>query len=312
VTLVKAANLAASVHQRLLNLTKARGENFSLVLTQYARERFLYRLARSGRRDQFVLKGAMLFAIWQSMGHRATRDIDLLGFGDSSHQALENAFGDMCITPVEPDGIVFHADSIRVQEIREEQAYGGQRVSLSATLGSAQVSLQIDVGFGDVVTPPAELAAFPALLAFPAPLLRVYPRETVIAEKLHAMVTLGMVNSRMKDFYDVWTISQHFHFRGRVLARAIRSTFACRRTAIPNDTPVALTVDFGLDGTKTTQWGAFLRRSRLETGDADFARIVGGLGRFLAPLLSTLAGGEEFSGDWLPGGPLWVARSETS
>lgn len=195
--------LAASVHQRLLNRSRKYDENFNYLLVQYAIERFLYRLSQSPYVDRFILKGALLFWVWQTPVHRPTRDLDLLGFGSSAPEALVEIFRRLCLIDVEPDGLVFDPGSIRIQEIRADQEYRGQRVELLTRLGPARIPIQIDIGFGDVVSSVIAQTDFPVLLDFPSPRLRMYPKETVIAEKLHAMVELGMTNSRMKDFFDL-------------------------------------------------------------------------------------------------------------
>lgn len=296
------ANLAASVRQRLLNLSRERREDFNLVLTRYAIERFLYRLTKSPYVDRFVLKGATLFALWAERPHRPTRDLDLLGYGDSSEEGLAKVFEDICRVNVELDGLDFDPDSVQVAEIREVQEYGGQRVKVVGMLGNAQIPLQIDIGFGDAITPAPEEVSYPTLLEFPAPLMRAYPKETVVAEKLQAMVALGIANSRMRDFYDVWTMSCIFEFDGSLLAEAIRVTFERRRTSIPSTAPIALTAEFGGNPDKIRQWGAFLHRNEL-AADTEFQEIVEKLNRFLRPALSAAATGEEFHRRWPSGGP---------
>ncbi len=301
------ANLAASVHQRLLNLSQERGEDFNLVLTRYAIERLLARLAQAGYAGQFVLKGALLFAIWTGRLHRPTRDLDLLGYGDSSEERLDKLFKDLCAVEMKADGLVFDPNSVRVAEIREEQEYGGQRVHLLAALGRARIPLQIDIGFGDAVTPTAEQVEYPALLELPGPQLWAYPKESVVAEKLHAMVALGVLNSRMKDFYDVWTIAHAFPFDGRTLCRAIQSTFERRRTEIPSSAPAGLTAEFAGQADKIVQWKAFLARSRLDVGSAEFAQVIRDLGDFLLPPLLAIAAEQDFDKVWPAQGP-WIAE----
>jgi len=297
-------NLAASVRRRLLNWSRDHSEDF-LTLTRYAIERLLYRLSQSQYADRFVLKGALLLALWTRRLYRPTRDLDLLGYGESSQGALTSAFRELCSMNVEADGLVFDPHSVRVTEIREEEEYGGQRVQMVAMLGNARIALRVDVGFGDVVTPAAREVEYPTLLELPAPRLRAYPQETVIAEKLQAMVALGMTNSRMKDFYDVWMMSRELTFDGRVLARAIRRTFECRQTALPCATPVALTSAFALQPEKGVQWKAFLSRNGLEADSAEFARIVADLHGFLMPPLAAVVSGQGYDGTWHAGGP-WV------
>ena len=205
---------AASVRQRLLNRARKEGEDFQLLLTLYCIERFLYRLSLSEHSEQFVLKGAMLFLLWRERSYRPTRDLDLLGRGESSFAHLEGRFRSVCRTEVESDGVEFDPSSVRASEIREEQEYGGVRVAVAARLGQARITLQIDIGFGDAITPKAQKVDFPSILDFPRARLLAYPRETVVAEKFQAMVVLGIANSRMKDFYDLWELASDFGFKG--------------------------------------------------------------------------------------------------
>ncbi len=296
-------NLAQSVHHRLLNRAREQGEDFNLVLIRYALERFLYRLGRSRHKDRFILKGAMLFAAWTDQPHRPTRDLDLLGIGDSSDAALRQVFSEIVRTPVEPDGLEFDEGSISISEIREAQNYPGKRIGVRVRLGNARLDLQIDVGFGDAVTPePAEID-FPTLLDSSAPRIRAYPCETVIAEKFQALVAFGMVISRMKDFYDIWTLSKQFPFDGASLSEAIRATFERRGTAIPEGVPTALTDEFAADRTKQTQWTGFLRRSVLSEKSPSLSGVVYDLREFLLEPLHAAARGEPLAKTWKPGGP---------
>jgi len=226
-------NLAASVQRRLLNLARERGEDSYGLLTRFALERLTFRLAASEHGDRFVLKGAMLFAVWGGQPHRPTRDLDLLGSGTSDVPALMSVFRDVCRVEVEPDGLRFLPETVAGQVIREDDVYEGVRVTLRAMMGKARIPLQVDVGFGDAVYPDPEPVEIPALLEFPAPRLLAYPRESVVSEKLQAMTVLGIANSRMKDFYDIWALARGFAFEGAVLAQAIRRTFERRGTAVP-------------------------------------------------------------------------------
>jgi predicted nucleotidyltransferase component of viral defense system len=300
-------NLPASIRQRLLNLSRELGEDFNLTLTRYGTERLLYRLSHSERADQFVLKGALLLSLWTDRLRRPTRDLDLLAFGDSSQEALAQLFRAICIADVEADGLIFDPDSVRVTEIREAQEYGGQRVQMTATLGRARIHLQVDIGFGDVITPAAQDVEYPSLLGLPSPRLRVYPRETVIAEKLEAMVILGMANSRMKDFYDVWMMSLELEFSGQTLSRAIQATFQRRRSELPRAVPTALTEEFATDSAKGRQWRAFLSRNRLDVGGIGLAQIIQEIRLFLMPPVTAAANGRELEENWPAGGP-WVAN----
>lgn len=302
-------NLGASVRQRLLNIARRDGEAFDLVLTRYALERLLYRLGQSEYRNQFLLKGAMLFAVWGGEPHRPTRDVDLLGFGPRGLPQLENIFRDICRQPVEPDGLEFLPDTVRAVEIREAQEYQGVRALFEARLDNAVIPIQIDIGYGDAVTPAAEEITYPTVLDFAAPKLRAYPIYTVVAEKFQAMVWLGIANTRMKDFYDIWVIMQRFSFEGRILAEAIEATFARRNTPLPVEPPFALTHAFANDTAKQTQWNAFLRKNALSASNLALADIVTALHNFLMPPTLRSVQGLGFDAVWPQGGP-WQARRE--
>lgn len=253
-------NIVASVRDRLVAQAKSRGTDPNLILLWYGIERFLYRLSLSPYRDRFVLKGAMLFKLWDSPEFRATKDLDLLGFVRHETEALRQVVIAICEQPVEDDGLVFDSRTLRIEQIRESQEYGGLRVCITARLGTALVPLQIDVGFGDAITPAAMDAEFPSLLDQPRPRVRAYPRETVVAEKYEAMVQLGMANSRMKDYFDLWFLSRQFEFDGQRVADAMRATFDRRGTPLPVTTPIGLSDDFASDAAHSRQWKAFTSR----------------------------------------------------
>jgi len=231
----KPSNIAISVRQRLLNILRDTGDDPNLVWTRYATERLLYRLSVSEYAGEFILKGAMLFMVWTGKTYRPTLDMDFLGQGDDSSERLAEVFRKVCGVDVEPDGLVFDVDTVASAPIREEQEYQGQRVTLIAFLGKARIPIQVDVGFGDVVTPKAKKIRYPTLLDFPAPSIRACPRETVVAEKFQAMVMLGIANSRMKDFYDLYVLARDFSFDGNTLVRAIKATFKRRKEISPVD-----------------------------------------------------------------------------
>jgi hypothetical protein len=296
-------DLAASVHQRLLNQSKALDLDFNLLLARYAIERFLYRLAQSPYADQFVLKGAMLLQIWLPEAGRPTRDLDLLGFGDMTPDRLRRVVAAICDQPVPADGCQFFADSLAVAAIRPQDEYCGQRVSLEGRLGTARLRIQVDVGAGDRLTPPAEWIEHPTLLDLPSPQLRAYRAETTIAEKVHAMVVLDLQNSRMKDFFDVWRLAQFRGFAGEPLTAAVHDTFERRSTAIPSGLPVALTPAFGQNPDKARQWRAFLAKSRMGSVTEDFATVVGANAGFPGPVLAAARAGATFQMAWPPGGP---------
>ena len=217
-------NISASVEKRLLNLSRQSGEDFQYVLMRYGLERLMYRLSRSVYAKEFVVKGALLLRVWTGEQYRPTKDLDLLAILDKSPEELDQIFRDICTLTVEDEGLVFRSETIRVRQIREDNVYGGVRVTLEARLGKIRIPLQVDIGFGDAVTPEAQQEEFPTLLDFPAPILLAYPRETSIAEKFEAIVNLGLTNSRMKDYYDIWLLSQQFDFDGTNLVRAIEAT----------------------------------------------------------------------------------------
>jgi predicted nucleotidyltransferase component of viral defense system len=273
-------NLPASVRARLLALSKTTGQTFDLVLTRFALERLLYRLSKSRYADRFVLKGAMLLATWFDDPTRPTRDIDLLGFGDPDSDEILQAFGEIMQVEVE-DGIVFDRDSLRIDRIREDDRYGGVRMRAQAALAGARITVVIDIGFGDAIEPGLEQLVYPTLLDFPAPELRAYAQETVIAEKFQAMVDLGRANSRMKDFYDIWLLFKSFRFEDDRLARAIAATFARRMTLIPAELPDALSTEFAADRTKVRQWEAFTEDLAVDPGTLE--EVIGELAEFLMP-----------------------------
>lgn len=256
--------LAQSVQARLARHAREIGVDPNLVLTRYGVERFLYRLSRSRHADRFVLKGALLLLAWLGETLRPTRDADLLGFGDLTDDELLAIFRDVCAVPVEPDAATFDGESVRVELIREADAYGGRRMMVRGNVGTARVSVQVDIGIGDAVTPAPEWIEYPSLLDFPGPRLRAYPRETVLAEKLHAMVLLGIRNSRMKDYFDVHALLCEGGLDDALLVRAIAATFERRRTALPEGVPVGLTDEFSGDAERQAQWQAFLAKNRLQ------------------------------------------------
>lgn len=260
-------NLGASVRARLLTRAKAANAEFGLTLTRFALERLLYRLSVSPHRDQFLLKGALLFDLWFDEPHRPTRDADFLGFGPADLGAMQTVFRDLCAIDAE-DGISFDPASVKATEIRKEANYAGIRITLMGTLDGARCPVQADIGFGDVVTPAAEETDYPVLLEdLPAPRLRVYPRYTVIAEKYEAITSLGIANSRMKDFFDLWILTRHSELDAAILREAIIATFTRRGTALPATTPVGLSDAFAADATKQTQWRGFVARNRLQAPD---------------------------------------------
>lgn len=299
-------NLAASVRARLLNSARDSKQDFNLVLLRYVLERLLYRLSISQHSDQFLLKGALLFDLWFDLPHRPTRDVDLLGICSTELPDIEEIFRSICRVEV-PDGVEFSPETVKATEIRKEANYAGVRVRLLAVLDRAHCQVQVDIGFGDVVTPGAELAEYPALLAgFATPKLRVYPRYSVVAEKLEAISSLGVTNSRMKDYFDLWILALHADFDGDTLRQAIRATFDRRRTELAAELPLGLTDVFAQDIHKQAQWQAFLGKNRLEA--SDLRAVVTSLGSFLAPVMGAAHAHQPFLARWKGGGP-WTAAA---
>ena len=272
--------VGASVRARLLRVSKEKGQNFDLVLTHYAIERLLYRLAQSRHADRFVLKGAMLLMTWFEEPFRGTRDLDLLGYGDPAPDIVLDVFKEVLGQEL-PDGVVFDTGAARVSRIREENEYGGLRMRATADIAGARIAVNVDVGFGDATEPPAEWLDYPVLLDMPAPRLRGYARETVVAEKFQAMVDLGMANSRMKDYYDLWIIGQAFEMDRSRLARAISATFARRGTLIPDGVPDGLSPAFAEDAVKRQQWESFKQDLSIDPGP--LYGVVSALEAFLMP-----------------------------
>ncbi|MCC6575013.1 MAG: nucleotidyl transferase AbiEii/AbiGii toxin family protein [Planctomycetes bacterium] len=301
-------DMAASVRQKLLNLAKKIGDDFNLVLTRYGNERLLYRLSRSPDGQQFVLKGATLFLLWSAEVYRPTKDIDLLGQGDNSPDALAAAFRRIVAVEVEDDGLIFDAKAIKAAPIGIEAEYRGVRVTIPAKLGAARLRLQVDVGFGDAVTPPPKVATLPTLLSQPAPKLKAYSMDTVVAEKFHAMVDLGLTNSRMKDFFDIWVLATTFEFEGSCLHQAIKATFTRRQTAVPQEVPLALTDQFAKDSSKQRQWKAFIGNTAPKHRDMTLDDVVQAVRAFVMPVVRSIKEAKGFSLVWRSKGT-WKAAS---
>ncbi len=294
-------DLGASVRQRLLNQARSQGRPFQELLQYFAMERFLYRLAKSPFADRFILKGALLLTAWRAPVARPTMDIDLAGKTNNELEHIRSLVGEVCEFATEPDGIEFTAASIEVQRIKEGAEYEGVRVRFNATLAKARIPMQIDIGFGDVIVPRPIEIEYPAMLEFPAPVLMAYPKETVVAEKLEALTVLGLLNSRIKDYYDIALLARLYPFDGDLLTEAILSTFRHRGTTI-DATPVGLTEAFSADPARAVQWRAFIRRSRFES-ESGLDEIVAQVRRFASAPLTATAGGDSFDLKWRPGGP---------
>jgi len=309
-------NVPASIKARLLNLAREWQEDPQSLLNRYARERLLYRLSQSPYRDRFILKGAMLFSVWAAKPFRSTKDADFLSFGPSDVESVVAVFRDLCSggdrgdardhgdhDAALDDGVRFDPDSVQGAPIREDQEYDGVHVHLIGFLGTARAHVQIDVGFGDAITPEAQEVELPVLLDLPAPHLRAYPMETVIAEKLQAMTALTETNSRMKDFYDVWVLQNQFGFDGAKLAAAIRATFARRGTEVMPSSCAAFRASFYASEEPLTRWRLYVLRGSFERVPPSFAAVGEAITGFLRPVAESIADGQAFDRVWMPGGP---------
>ncbi len=297
-------NVPASIHQRLLNLAHRQGIRFNLLLQRYAMERFLYRLAASSEVDRFTLKGAALFRIWTGQELRPTRDIDLLASAPEDHAGLRTSFEAICAVPCPQDGVIFDPATMQMRDIREEQPYGGVRVRMEGRLGQARLHLQVDIGFGDVITPEREERDYPTLLDLPAPRLWTYPRETLVAEKFDAMVSRGMTNTRVKDLWDIACLARRFAFDGETLRTAIEETLRRRQTPLGGERPVALTPGYYLDATRAQRWQVLQGQVGAPAGGPALLVAAGEeLLRFLGPVCDSLIESGPFTQVWSAGGP---------
>lgn len=302
-------DVAASVRARLYNRSRETGEDFQFLLERYAGERFLYRLGESAYRDRFVLKGAMLFALWADRLYRPTRDLDFSGYGGSDPAEVVAALEEVCRLDVADDGVDYDLESFAAEPIRGNAEYDGVRIRFFATLSRARVRLQVDVGFGDALAGADRLVEYPTLLDAPPPRIRAYRREGVVAEKLHAMVDHGDRNSRLKDFYDLYVLARDFPFDGEALTAAVAATFQRRGAEFQGELPIALRPRFYADDARSDLWRAFLDRSSLQEAGLDFVGVGELLRRFLTPLWRALAAGQALAETWPAAGP-WPSQDD--
>lgn len=312
-------NPGASVLQKLKNHARSAGEEMTVVLSLYIIQRFLYRLSQSRHRNRFILRGATLFSVWSDLPHRPTRDVDLLATGENSPSVMGALFREICSVPVPEDGVSFLMDTLSITERKEGRVYPGLHLEVTAALGTARPRLEIDIAVGEAVTPAPQEAEIPALLSLPAPRLLIYPRETAMAEKIEAIVTLGLSNTRLKDFFDLWYISRVFPVSGALLSEALRSTFQRRGTAFPAEGfPAAFTERFYGDSVQQVRWAAFQKKvmgnrgrmerdapsgvsegaSVLSISSVDLTLLINDLKVFLVPPLAALSCGESFERNW--------------
>lgn len=291
---MKPKNMAASVATKLLKISKDKGRNYNEVLVYYGIERFLARLATSKFKSKFVLKGAMALHVLNNELARATRDIDFLAFETNDPEKMKAVVKKICEIEIE-DGVVFDTNSLTTEIIKEDAEYQGVRVSFMGKLEKAEIPLQIDIGVGDTIVPHPEDLNFPVMLG-DAFNLKIYPKETVVAEKLQAMVALDMLNSRMKDFFDIWFLATNFEFDGELLQKAIIATFKNRNTELV-ELPTALTEKFYSDKNKKLQWAAFRKRIGSAAPES-LEEVCGVIKGFVGEILRVSVGGGKFEGRW--------------
>jgi hypothetical protein len=302
------SNMGQSVFTRLLNIAKQSGETHQYLLTRYAIERLLYRLSISEYAEQFILKGGTLLLAWQGKNHRVTRDVDFLGIGTSRIADIKQIFKTICLIPTIDDGVIFLPERMMGEEIMENKRYAGARITLIAQIYSAKQTIQVDIGFGDVIIPRREKLAYPSQLDMPAPQLWVYPKYTVIAEKFETMISLGIINSRLKDFYDVWLMARLFDFEGEILKQAIKSTFERRNRPLPANTPSAFTPEFYADKDRVIQWGSFIKRDIInQTGEiVTFTEVIQSIQSFIMPVIESSKQDQSFNAIWSKANLAWA------
>lgn len=296
-------NIVASIHQRILNKARTSNLPFQELLQYYAMERLLYRLFQSSHGNNFFLKGALMFTAWGKDLFRSTKDIDLLGRTNHSVENLESIFKDICLMDSHhQDGMIFDATSVKGYVTQHISKYEGVQLSFKSMLGKANVPIRIDIGFSDLIYPKPQVLIYPTILDLPAPIIQGYTPETVIAEKFETMVKLGLKNSRMKDFLDIWALSRQFSFQGRILSEALRSIFLNRNTPLASQ-PFALTEAFAYSNEKQTQWKVFLRQNQIDHAPQHLSNIIHQLNVFLVPMLETIVSQQVFDKMWTPPGP---------
>lgn len=293
-------NVSQSVRDRLMDTARETGENFQAVLVRYATERLMYRISRSDYQDRFVLKGAWLFYLWD-IPRRTTRDVDFLGHGENSANEVEKLFREIVrIEPHVDDGLEFDPDTVQAEQTQEEGGYTGVRVRVTARLGEARIPAQIDLGFGDALADPPVSTDLPVLLDLPAPHLRAYSAEAAVAEKLEAIVRFGTVNTRFKDFFDLYVLSRERTFEADRLRKQIDATFSRRDTDLPTAVPDGLGDEFGRSETCQRQWEAFLRSTDAEGAPREFSATLGAVREFAYPVLNAAARGRPLTERWTP------------
>ncbi len=296
-------NIEASVRVRLQNKAQETGRPFAELFQYYGMERFLYRLSQSKYADTFILKGALMFVVWKVQEMRTTRDIDFLGRFDNEIVRIDGVFKEICSIVVPPDGLVFDSETVKGERIKEDADYEGVRIKFTGFLGKARIPMQVDIGFGDVIFPKPKMIKYPAILDFPSPHLKGYTIESVVAEKFEAMIKLGRLNSRMKDFYDIWIMTRQFHFKGEELTQAIRRTFEHRGTGLPGKTPFFEEEIYNELSDRQALWKAFLQKMEIKGAPQKLSEIALAIENFLFEPVKAIHAGHDLAAHWHAPGP---------
>lgn len=296
-------NLKASIRTRLQNKAKEEGRPFSEILQYYGMERFLYRISQSEYADKFILKGALMFMVWQVPERRTTLDIDFLAKYDNKISSIEKMIKDICKSKVVPDGLVFDPKNVKGQRIKEDADYEGVRVKFIGLLERSRITMQIDIGFGDIIYPKPEMIEYPVILDLPKPKLKSYPAESIVSEKFEAMIKLGSLNSRMKDFYDIWLMMRRFDFNGLKLGEALKRTFKQRRTSLPQDKPVFAEEIYDERSDRQQLWKAFLNKAEIKHAPEKLSETAGAIEKFLIGPIMAINKNEKFNANWKAPGP---------
>ncbi|MDD5464900.1 MAG: nucleotidyl transferase AbiEii/AbiGii toxin family protein [Candidatus Omnitrophica bacterium] len=296
-------NIQASIRTRLKNKAKETNRPFAEILQYYGMERFLYRFSRSKYADKFILKGALLFTVWQVPERRITLDIDFLARYDNKVASIETVVRDICQVPVDSDGLIFDSETVQGRKIKEDADYEGVRVKFIGFLERSRIHMQIDVGFGDIIYPKPQVIDYPTILSLPKPHFKGYPVESVVSEKFEAMVKLGLLNSRMKDFYDIWLMIRQFNFNGSDLAEALKRTFEHRKTNIPAGKPLFAEEIYDEKSDRQTLWKAFLRKGNIKHASEKLAITAKEIENFLIKPLDAINKSKKFIGAWKAPGP---------
>lgn len=300
---VEIKNIRASVHARLQNKAKETNRPFAEVLQFYGMERFLYRFSQSKYAEKFILKGALMFTVWQVPERRTTLDIDFLAQYDNQAAKIEEVIKEICQVKVVPDGLLFDPATVAGQKIKEDADYEGVRVRFRGFLERARIPMQIDIGFGDIVYPRPKVIDYPTILDFPKPHLKGYPPESVVSEKFEAMVKLGLLNSRMKDFYDLWLMTRQFDFDRANLGEALKRTFAHRKTELPEKPPLFAEEIYDETSDRQTLWKAFLQKGQIQNTPQKLKEIARTIEDFLSHPIEAIHKKSEFVSDWKASGP---------